>query len=32
MELFVSKNRNGEVGDLKLTFLNAITRFENYTQ
>ncbi len=32
MELFVSKNRNGEVGDLKLTFLNTITRFENYTQ
>ena len=32
MELFISKNRNGEVGDLKLTFLNAITRFENYTQ
>jgi replicative DNA helicase len=32
MELFISKNRNGEVGDLKLTFLNSITRFENYTQ
>jgi len=32
MVLFISKNRNGEVGDLKLTFLNAITRFENYTQ
>ncbi len=32
MELFISKNRNGEVGETKLTFLNAITRFENYTQ
>jgi replicative DNA helicase len=32
MELYVAKNRNGEVGDLKLTFLKSITRFENYTQ
>ena len=31
-ELIVAKQRNGPVGDLKLTFLRDITRFENYTQ
>lgn len=30
-ELIVAKQRNGPVGDLKLTFLKDITRFENYT-
>jgi len=30
-ELIVAKQRNGPVGDLKLTFLRDITRFENYT-
>jgi replicative DNA helicase len=29
-ELIVAKQRNGPVGDLKLTFLRDITRFENY--
>ena len=32
MELVVAKQRNGPVGELKLTFLRDITRFENYTQ
>jgi replicative DNA helicase len=31
-ELIVAKQRNGPVGDIKLTFLRDITRFENYTQ
>ena len=31
-ELIVAKQRNGPVGDLKLTFIKDITRFENYTQ
>jgi replicative DNA helicase len=31
-ELIVAKQRNGPVGDLKLTFLRDFTRFENYTQ
>ncbi|EIP97658.1 replicative DNA helicase [Opitutaceae bacterium TAV1] len=31
MELYVAKNRNGEVGETTLTFLKNITRFENYT-
>jgi len=31
-ELIVAKQRNGPVGDLRLTFLRDITRFENYTQ
>ncbi len=30
-ELIVAKQRNGPVGDLKLTFLRDITRFENHT-
>jgi len=30
-DLIVAKQRNGPVGDLKLTFLRDITRFENYT-
>ena len=29
-ELIVAKQRNGPVGELKLTFLRDITRFENY--
>jgi replicative DNA helicase len=31
-ELIVAKQRNGPVGDLRLTFLRDITRFENFTQ
>ncbi len=31
MELYIAKNRNGEVGEITLTFLKNITRFENYT-
>lgn len=31
-ELIVAKQRNGPVGDLRLTFLRDITRFENYHQ
>src|SRR5450432_1993759 len=31
-ELIVAKQRNAPVGDLRLTFLRDITRFENYTQ
>jgi replicative DNA helicase len=31
MELIVAKQRNGPVGELKLTFLKDITRFENHT-
>lgn len=31
-ELIVAKSRNGPVGELRLTFLRDITRFENYTQ
>ena len=31
-ELIVAKQRNGPVGEMKLTFLRDITRFENYTQ
>jgi replicative DNA helicase len=31
-DLIVGKQRNGPVGELKLTFLREITRFENYTQ
>jgi replicative DNA helicase len=29
-ELTVAKQRNGPVGDIKLTFLKEITRFENH--
>ena len=32
LELIVAKQRNGPVGELKLTFLRDITRFENFTQ
>jgi replicative DNA helicase len=32
MELIVAKQRNGPVGELKLTFLRDITRFENFHQ
>ena len=32
MELVVAKQRNGPVGELKLTFLRDITRFENFHQ
>ena len=31
-ELIVAKQRNGPVGELKLTFLRDITRFENFNQ
>src|SRR5580704_5024181 len=31
-ELIVAKQRNGPVGELRLTFLRDITRFETYTQ
>ncbi|MEO6995499.1 MAG: replicative DNA helicase [Lacunisphaera sp.] len=31
-DLIVAKQRNGPVGDIKLTFLQEITRFENFTQ
>ena len=31
-ELIVAKQRNGPVGELKLTFLKDITRFENFAQ
>src|ERR1700722_9149300 len=31
-ELIVAKQRNGPVGELRLTFLRDITRIENYTQ
>lgn len=31
-ELIIAKQRNGPVGDLKLTFLRDITTFENYHQ
>lgn len=31
-ELIVAKQRNGPVGEMKLTFLRDITRFENFTQ
>lgn len=30
-DLIVAKQRNGPVGDLKLTFIQEITRFENFT-
>ena len=30
-DLIVAKQRNGPVGELKLTFLRDITRFENHT-
>src|SRR5258708_18598793 len=30
-ELIVAKHRNGPVGDIRLTFLKDITRFENFT-
>jgi len=30
-DLIIAKQRNGPVGDLKLTFLQEITRFENFT-
>ncbi len=32
MELVVAKQRNGPVGELRLTFLRDITRFENFHQ
>jgi replicative DNA helicase len=31
-ELIVAKQRNGPVGELRLTFLRDLTRLENYTQ
>jgi replicative DNA helicase len=31
-DLIVAKQRNGPIGELKLTFLRDITRFENFTQ
>ena len=31
IELIIAKQRNGPVGDIKLTFLKDITRFENFT-
>lgn len=31
MDCYVHKNRNGEVGDCRLSFIPQITRFENYT-
>jgi replicative DNA helicase len=31
-ELIVAKQRNGPIGELKLTFLREITRFENFHQ
>jgi replicative DNA helicase len=31
-DLIVAKQRNGPVGDIRLTFLREITRFENYTE
>lgn len=31
MDCFIRKNRNGEVGDCRLTFIPSITRFENFT-
>ncbi len=31
-DLIVAKQRNGPVGEIKLTFLRDITRFENYTE
>ena len=31
-DLIVAKQRNGPIGDLKLTFLKHITRFENFAQ
>ncbi|TVR52874.1 MAG: replicative DNA helicase [Puniceicoccaceae bacterium] len=31
-ELIIAKQRNGPVGDVKLTFLKEITRFENSTE
>jgi replicative DNA helicase len=31
-DLIVAKQRNGPVGELKLTFLKDTTRFENYAQ
>jgi replicative DNA helicase len=31
-ELIVAKQRNGPVGELRLTFLRDLTRFENFTQ
>lgn len=32
MDLTINKNRNGEVGECRLTFQSSITRFENFTQ
>ena len=32
MDCYIHKNRNGEVGECRLTFVPQITRFENYTQ
>ena len=29
-ELIVAKNRNGPTGNIKLTFLKNLTRFENF--
>lgn len=30
-EVIIGKQRNGPIGTVKLTFLNSITKFENYT-
>lgn len=30
MDLIIAKNRNGEVGEVRLTFLNSIVRFGNW--
>jgi replicative DNA helicase len=31
-EIIIGKQRNGPIGDCKLTFLDTYTRFENYAQ
>ena len=31
MELIIAKQRNGPIGDIRLTFIPELTRFENFT-
>ena len=31
MEIIIAKQRNGPIGDIRLTFIPELTRFENYT-
>jgi replicative DNA helicase len=31
-DLLIRKQRNGPIGDIKLTWLHEFTRFENYQQ